>query len=161
MKEKFGQLYQIGEKDFVNEVSKAGQDLWVILHLFIYSKVECQLLNQCMSTLAPKFRAIKFLKIVANECIHNYPTQNCPTILIYRNGDVAKQIVGLEMFGGLKMTAKSLEWTLAQSGVLTTDLEEDPRKKQPLININRSFITKGAKAPKANDDNDDDDDDQD
>lgn len=33
-------------------------------------------------------------------CIEGYPEKNCPTILVYRNEDIVKQIVTLAELGG-------------------------------------------------------------
>lgn len=33
-------------------------------------------------------------------CIENYPERNTPTILIYRDGDIRKQVVTLRDLGG-------------------------------------------------------------
>ena len=34
LKSKFGEVLEISGKDYVQEVTKAGQGLWVILHLY-------------------------------------------------------------------------------------------------------------------------------
>jgi len=150
-KEKYGAFKQISEKEFILEVSKADKDTWVVLHLFIHSKPACQVLNQCLDSLSKKHKTIKFLKIISRECIHNYPDSASPTIILYKNGDVVKQIVGIDAFGGLKMTADSLEWCLSQNGygVLKTSLKDNPLLKlsQNQVKLNRNtnsaFISKG------------------
>nr|CAG8557685.1 12602_t:CDS:2 [Entrophospora candida] len=38
-----------------------------------------------------------------NQCIPNYPDKNLPTLLIYHNGDLAQQLVGLSTLGGINM----------------------------------------------------------
>jgi hypothetical protein len=35
-KDKFGDINQIGQKDFVSEVSKADKDIFVVCHLFVH-----------------------------------------------------------------------------------------------------------------------------
>jgi len=167
LKEKYGNVTQISEKEFIPEVSNADSDTWVILHLFVFSKPECKLMTECLESAAKKFKSIKFLKIKSVECIHNYPDTACPTLIIYKKGDIVKQIVGLDPFGGLKMNADSLEWVLAQFGVLKTKLEENPVNKMSKnrVNLNRSaFVksnTKSGGKKKGKDDDDDDDDDND
>lgn len=34
MKNKFGEVLEISGKDYVQEVTKAGKDIWVVLHLY-------------------------------------------------------------------------------------------------------------------------------
>jgi len=128
---KYGLLREIEQTQFIAEVSKASEEegLWVMCHLYVSGKHECLLLNKCMEALAGKFKAMKFLKIVSTQAIPNYPDKNCPTILLYTKGDIAAQIIGLERFGGMKMTAGTLEWELAEMGALQTEFEEDPLKK--------------------------------
>lgn len=134
---KFGELVQIGEQDFIPQVTKASEDVYVVCHLFIHAKLECQLLNKHLATLARKFKDVKFVKIIATECIKNYPDSNSPTILIYHKGDILKQIIGLGLFGGLKMNEDSLEYILASLGVVRTDIEDDPRAQMHQTNVRR------------------------
>lgn len=46
--------------------------------------------------LAAKFAAAKFVSIVFNNCIPNYPESALPCVLVYTNGDLARQIVGVQ-----------------------------------------------------------------
>ena len=50
--------------------------------------------------MARRFGDIKFCEIIGNMCIENYPEKNTPTILIYRDGDIKKQVVTLRELGG-------------------------------------------------------------
>jgi hypothetical protein len=60
---------------------------------------ECALLMQCLEELATKYPATKFVKIISTECIPNYPDRNLPTLLVYNNGAVKANYVGLHTFG--------------------------------------------------------------
>lgn len=122
---RFGSFQTISQTEYSSEVTQAGPGVWVVIHLFA-PKTECQLLDQCMAKLAPKFKAVKFLRIASNDAIPNYPDKNCPTLLIYKEGDVKMQQIGLEALGGLKMNPDCLEWWLASIGVLQTEMEENP-----------------------------------
>jgi hypothetical protein len=51
-------------------------------------------LQRILSSLATKFPRTKFVSIIGNQCIENYPDHALPTLIIYRNGDVTNQIVG-------------------------------------------------------------------
>lgn len=61
---------------------------------------ESRLLTELWRKMARKFGDIKFCEIRGDMCIENYPEKNTPTILIYRNGDIKKQIVTLRELGG-------------------------------------------------------------
>eukprot|EP00002_Diphylleia_rotans_P036369 TRINITY_DN79_c0_g3_i1.p2 TRINITY_DN79_c0_g3~~TRINITY_DN79_c0_g3_i1.p2 ORF type:complete len:227 (-),score=71.15 TRINITY_DN79_c0_g3_i1:204-884(-) len=136
-KNKFGEVRQISEPEFKREVSEAGQDISVVLHLFQSYVPECKLLNSILGSLATKFKATKFLKITSTECIHGYPDKNLPTILIYRNGQISKQIIGLESMGGQSTREIDVEYALGQAGAIETTVKENPRAK---TTIRRGFV---------------------
>lgn len=60
---------------------------------------ECGLLMQCLEELARRYPATKFVKIISTDCIPNYPDCNLPTLLVYNNGAVKANYVGLHSFG--------------------------------------------------------------
>lgn len=129
LRNRFGDVREITQPEFVKEVNQAGNDIWVVLHLMVASKLECKLLHQVMCKVAAKFKYVKFLRIRSTDCIPNYPDANCPTLLIYKNGDLAKTEVGLTIFGGLKTNEKTFEWILHQWGIVQSELDDDPRKE--------------------------------
>ncbi|EGG15076.1 phosducin-like protein [Cavenderia fasciculata] len=123
---KFGEVYHITEPSYKREVTEV-KNIFVIVHLFNQGIPHCQLVNDCLNQLAPKFKACKFVKIRAEEAIHGYPDKNLPTILIYRNGDIVSQLITLRALGGDNMTLNDLEFALAQSGAIKSDLEKNPK----------------------------------
>lgn len=151
-KEKYGELIQISERDYKKEVTEAG-DVYCVLHLYVHGKPDCRLLNNCLSALARKFRAVKFMGIIGQECIHNYPDKNCPTVLIYHKGELLHQFMHLDAYGGQKACPDSVEWALAQIGVLKTDLESNPLANQRM-NINRNNKVVGKKHESESDESD-------
>ncbi|EDP44592.1 hypothetical protein MGL_1074 [Malassezia globosa CBS 7966] len=60
-----------------------------------------KLLAGYLDTLAEKYPSTKFVSIVGSQCIPNYPDHNLPTLLIYRSGELRRQIVGLRPEIGL------------------------------------------------------------
>ncbi len=50
--------------------------------------------------MARKFGDVKFCEMRADLCIEGYPERNTPTILIYKDGDIKKQVVTLGELGG-------------------------------------------------------------
>ena len=77
----------------------------IALHLYFLFRIPlCALLNQYLTTLAAKFPATKFLKSISTVCIPNYPDKNLPTVFVYFEGDLKKQMVGPLAFGGMNIT---------------------------------------------------------
>jgi hypothetical protein len=50
--------------------------------------------------LAKRFGDVKFCQMRADLCIEGYPDKNTPTVLIYKDGDIKRQIVTLMQLGG-------------------------------------------------------------
>jgi len=154
-KKRFGAFKQISQTEFVAEVSKAPPDVFVVCHLFEFSKPECQLLNDILGRLAVKFADLKFVRIIGSECIQKYPSSNCPTIIVYKAGDIALNVVGLQLFGGLKATDKTVEWFLAQKGILNTTMKRSPMEEATQFKMKTNFISKVSKKTKKNKADDD------
>ena len=90
----------ITAKEFVNEVTEASENAWVVCHLYKENIDDCCIMNACLGDLSLQQRDITFVKIVSTDCIPGYPDENLPTILLYRNRKCVKTLVGLKMFGG-------------------------------------------------------------
>lgn len=125
---RFGELVTINEPQWIPEVTKAPEDVDVVVLLHESGIPHCEVVEGRMRELAPRHPATKFLKIRSQEAIHNYPTKNLPTIFHYRRGDIAGQWLGIRQIGFPDITADELEWRLAQSGALRTEFEYDPRE---------------------------------
>jgi len=127
-KEIYGTVDQIIESEYKTQVET--KDTWVVVHLYKAGLPKCQLMNDRLNTLARKFPATKFVKIFSEEAIHNYPDKNLPTLLIYFDGQMKTQFIGLAQLKGESMTAEDLEWALSKVGAVKSELEEDPRKPE-------------------------------
>ena len=126
-KSKFGSVLEISAQDYVQEINKAGEGIWVILHLYKQGIPLCALINQFMHNLAMKFRTVKFVKSISTTCIPNDPDKNLPTIFIYYEGELKKQFVGPIELRGPNMTQDEVEYMIGKAGAVPTDLTEDPR----------------------------------
>ena len=69
----FGSVREITAVDYVQEVNKAGEDLFVVLHLYKQGIMLCNVINNFISQLATKFPTTKFIKSISTTCIPNYP----------------------------------------------------------------------------------------
>jgi len=126
---RYGDVREISKDEYVAEVNKAGEGVWVILLVYKPSIPMCKILEQHIAQLARKFPATKFLKSVSSVCIPNYPDRNLPTIFVYLDGDMKKQFIGPESLGGVKITCDELEWVLSEVGAVKTTLEAKPSRE--------------------------------
>lgn len=126
-KSRFGDVREISGQDYVSEVNKAGDGIWVVLHLYKQGIPLCALLNRFMNDLAQRYPQTKFLKSIASTCIPNFPEANLPSIFIYYEGDLKKQVIGSVELRGEKITAEEFEYIIGRYGAIETDIKEDPR----------------------------------
>lgn len=127
-KAKYGDVREISAEDYVEQVNKAGEGVYVVLHLYKQGIPLCALINQHINTLAVKFPATKFLKSISTTCIPNYPDKNLPTVFVYFEGELKTQLIGPLAFR-TNVTADELEYMLGQAGAVATTIMEDPRPK--------------------------------
>jgi thiol-disulfide isomerase/thioredoxin len=150
-KEIFGSVTQISKTDWQTDVTDASKNVWVVVHLFQNHLPACKLINAHLDTLARKYRATKFLKIVADQCIPNYPDKNCPTVIIYGNGDIRANLVGTSQLGGINARVGDLETILGRVGAIEIKpKEEEEIEEEVAAKIKVTRMAKGT------DDSDDD-----
>ncbi|KAJ3001747.1 hypothetical protein HKX48_002724 [Thoreauomyces humboldtii] len=117
--EKYGSVTQIQKIDYTVEVTEASKDTWVVVHLFQDGVPACKLLNAILDRVAARYRATKFLRIVATQCIPDYPDRNTPTLLVYGEGDLKRNLVGIENLGGKSTTVDHIEKMLKMIGAIS------------------------------------------
>lgn len=78
--------------------------------------------------LSSKFRGTKFVRCKASDAIKNYPENKCPTLLVYKDGKVLKQLIGLGAYGVVHPIAEDIEWALSKTGAVETEMTEAPRE---------------------------------
>eukprot|EP01022_Parablepharisma_sp_SALTPOND_P034501 TRINITY_DN91_c1_g1_i1.p3 TRINITY_DN91_c1_g1~~TRINITY_DN91_c1_g1_i1.p3 ORF type:complete len:211 (-),score=44.21 TRINITY_DN91_c1_g1_i1:311-943(-) len=94
----FGRVIEISKQDYVAEVTNAPKEVFVVISLYQGYIQESLLLNKYLEQLAAKHTHIKFIKMVATKCVEKFSDANCPSMLIYRNGTVYKQLIPLKHF---------------------------------------------------------------
>jgi len=118
---RFGSVLPIGREEYTREITEAskadidvgGQDeqdegefkgkgTGVVCFLWKDSVPESQLLGKHLDKLAAAYPSTKFVSIRGDMCIANYPDKNIPTLLLYRRGNLIKQLIGLGKDVGLK-----------------------------------------------------------
>lgn len=99
----------------------ASKGTGVVCFLYKDGLEECKLVSGYLDILAIKYPATKFVSIVGDKCIPNYPDRNLPTLLIYRNGELRRQIVGLRPeigLDGMKTELGDIELLLLAVGAV-------------------------------------------
>ncbi|KAI9708802.1 MAG: hypothetical protein M1820_003757 [Bogoriella megaspora] len=122
----YNQVYHLQKPDYSHDVTEASSKSFVLVLLTSShgTNVESKLLIELWRELAQRFGDIKFCQIRADMCIEGYPEWNTPTILIYRDGDIKRQLVTLKELKGIQTTAKDLEEMLVSLGAIN---RTDPR----------------------------------
>lgn len=128
-KAKFGFVQEISGQDYVDEVTNAGKDINVVLHLYKAGIPHCALLNQFMVELARKYPQTKFLKAIYSTCLPNFPEKNLPSVFCYYEGNIKKQFLGPVDLRGPTITLEEFEYLLGQVEAIPTEIKEDPRPK--------------------------------
>ena len=125
-----GTVAPLSREDYKKEVNEAGDGVGVVVFL---SKSKGHYLSSytlvLLEQLARKFSDVKFLRIESTDCIPGYPDGNLPTLLIYRDDELLRQCTGPSAFGGKSFSIDSVEWELAQSGIIKTDIGKCPHEK--------------------------------
>lgn len=117
---KYGSVYPLQKVDFKREVTEASNEAYVFVFLSSAtdSNVESRVLGEIWRELAQKYGDVKFCQIRAQMCIEGYPEKNCPTVLVYKDGDIRRQLVTLGELGGVRTQTKDMERVLVQVGAV-------------------------------------------
>ena len=103
---RFGDVVDIVKNDWVREVTEASNASVVLVHLYENSIVECEVLDEAMRQLAPRFKYLKFLRIKSTHAIENWPERNLPALFIYQDGAMKTQIITLKQLCGKSTKAE-------------------------------------------------------
>lgn len=115
-----GAVYPLSKPDYQREVTEASNNGPVFVHLTssMGTNVESRVLSELWRQAAKAYGDVKFCEIQAAKAIENYPERNCPTILVYKNGDIVKQIVTLMSMGGVRVSMLEIDNLLVDVGAV-------------------------------------------
>ncbi|KAI5364736.1 Putative phosducin, thioredoxin-like domain, Thioredoxin-like superfamily [Septoria linicola] len=116
----FNQVYPVQKPEWSKEVTDASKEAWVFVLLTSSSgtNIESQLMIELWRGLASKFGDIKFCQIQGNLCIEGYPDKNTPTVLVYKDTEIKRQIVTLRELNGDKTSEADMEKLLTGLGAV-------------------------------------------
>lgn len=119
-KSRYGTVYPISKPDYSREVTEASKSAPVLVNLTsgLGTNVESRVLTELWREAAKEFGEVKFCEIRGDQAIEGYPDRNCPTILIYKDGDIVKQIVTLVMLNGVRTSMKDIDNLLIDVGAV-------------------------------------------
>lgn len=124
----FNQVYPLQKVDYAREVTEASNSAYVFVNLTSQgANVESRVLTELWRQLAAKFGDVKFCEIRADMCIEGYPERNTPTILIYKDTEIKRQLVTLRELNGPRTKVEDLERLLVEIGAVK---ESDVRLKK-------------------------------
>lgn len=100
----YNEVYHLQKPDYSREVTEASKQCFVFVLLTSSqgTNTESRVLIEIWRQLATKFGDVKFCQIRAELCIEGYPDRNTPTILVYKDGDIRRQIVTLRELNGVR-----------------------------------------------------------
>ena len=99
----WNEYINVSHEQWTKEVTEVSHSHPVLVLLTKENSKACFTLERVMEDVARTYRTsrTKFRRAEARDIIPNYPERNVPTLILYRNGDVVENIVGIEQFGGM------------------------------------------------------------
>ncbi|KAJ2981994.1 hypothetical protein NUW58_g6545 [Xylaria curta] len=143
-----GSVYPISKPDYAREVTEASNKgpVFVNLTSALGTNVESRVLSELWRQAAKEYGDIKFCEIRADKAIENYPDRNCPTILVYKNSDIVKQIVTLVTIGGVRTSMLQIDDLLVEAGAVEPkDMRVIKRKREAEDAKEDKSTTRGVK----------------
>lgn len=115
-----GAVYPISKPEYSREVTDASNSGPVLVNLTssLGTNVESRILTELWRTAAREYGEVKFCEIRGNVAIEGYPDRNCPTILVYHNGTIVKQVVTLIGLGGVRIGMLEIDKLLIEVGAI-------------------------------------------
>lgn len=156
-----GTVYPISKPDYSKEVTEASSTGPVLVNLTsgLGTNVESRVLTELWRKAAAEYGEVKFCQIRADMAIEGYPDKNCPTILVYHNGDIVKQVVTLMTLGGVRISMREIDALLIEVGAIKdNDMRVMKRKRDAEDREEESREKGGIRGPKKASVEDDDDD---
>ncbi|KAF3000684.1 hypothetical protein E8E13_001713 [Curvularia kusanoi] len=126
----YNQVYPIHKPDYARDVTDASHKAFVLVLLTSSAgtNTESRVASESWTLLAQKFGDVKFCQMRADLCIEGYPDRNTPTVLVYKDGDIKRQIVTLRELNGVRTNVADWEKVLVDLGAVkigdTIDLDK-------------------------------------
>ncbi|CAD8177919.1 unnamed protein product [Paramecium pentaurelia] len=142
-KKLYGEVYEISRDEYVKQVTEASKDRFVVLSLYQDYIIESLKLNEVLQELAKQYKEIKFVKMVATKCIENFPDDQCPCFIIYKDTKAVSNIPFIHKLR--KITFASIEDLLISQGVIPKPVEEDEQYEEIKDKLKHPYKTNNVK----------------
>jgi len=154
----YNTVYPLQKPDFTREVTEESNKAFVFVLLTSSqgTNTESAVLVNIWRELAKRFGDIKFGQMRADLCIEGYPDRNTPTVLVYRNGEIKKQLVTLRELKGVQTKVEDLEKVLVDVGAVKMGDVRLEKKDEEQANQQRGGIWAGKRNATVENDGDDD-----
>jgi hypothetical protein len=123
LRAKFGSVETLTRDEYMSKVTQAsktggesGVPAFVVLELFKEAIENSQVVSQQIRSLAEKHPQVKFVRMVSDTCIENWPDERVPSLFVYYNGTLFTQMLGFAQCG--KGSEEALENVLVKEGIL-------------------------------------------
>ncbi|KAG0361758.1 hypothetical protein BGZ54_008983 [Gamsiella multidivaricata] len=90
-KKVFGSLMEMNAAQYVSAIDTEKKDVTVIIHIYSERNAACKKLDGYLIQLAGRYATTKFIRIKAPEV--DFDEEVCPTVLVYRAGDLIANLV--------------------------------------------------------------------
>ncbi|GJJ72536.1 hypothetical protein EMPS_04894 [Entomortierella parvispora] len=87
----FGYLMEMNAAQYVAAIDSEKKDVTVVIHIYSDYNADCKKLDSSLITLAGQYASTKFIRIKAREV--DFDEEVCPTVLVYRAGDLIANLV--------------------------------------------------------------------
>ncbi|KAF9136209.1 hypothetical protein BGX30_011304 [Mortierella sp. GBA39] len=90
-KKMFGSLMEMNAAQYVSAIDSEKKDVTVVIHIYSEFNPTSKKLDGCLIQLAGRYATTKFIRIKAREV--DFDEEVCPTVLVYRAGDLIANFV--------------------------------------------------------------------
>ncbi|KAF8944435.1 hypothetical protein BGZ47_004239 [Haplosporangium gracile] len=90
-KKVFGSLMEMNAAQYVSAIDSEKKDVTVVIHIYNEFNPASRKLDGCLIQLAGRYATTKFIRIKAREV--DFDEEVCPTVLVYRAGDLIANLV--------------------------------------------------------------------
>ncbi|KAF9584538.1 hypothetical protein BGW38_006085 [Lunasporangiospora selenospora] len=87
----FGSLMEMNGNQYVDAIDREKKDVTVVIHIYNEHVAASKRLDECLIQLAGRYATTKFIRIKAREV--DFDEEVCPTVLVYRAGDLIANLV--------------------------------------------------------------------
>lgn len=116
-KKVFGSLMEMNGAQYVNSIDTEKKDVAIVIHIYNEYNPACKKLDGCLIQLAARYATTKFIRIKAFEV--DFDEEVCPTVLVYRAGELIANLVMITFELSEDFDAVELEELFTKNKVLS------------------------------------------